>query len=94
MLQRFPKAQGPVLDRCGSGGACHGSAMPGFEYGVFGVYSGIVELVPHVMKPQKPCQQHVTPVGRPALRCPECAGVLAPAGGCFSCPICGWARCG
>ena len=34
---------------------------------------------------------------RPAARagrCPECGGLLIPAGGCRVCPACGWEACG
>ena len=34
---------------------------------------------------------------RPAAgagRCPECGGLLLPAGGCRVCPACGWEACG
>jgi len=29
-----------------------------------------------------------------AGRCPECGGLLIPAGGCRTCPACGWEACG
>ena len=34
------------------------------------------------------------PTPRPAQLCPECAGPLARASGCVTCPACGWGKCG
>ena len=34
------------------------------------------------------------PTPRPMPVCPECAGPLARASACVTCPACGWGKCG
>lgn len=52
-----------------------------------------VEAFIRLLRGEDPEEESARPAAG-AGRCPECGGLLIPAGGCRVCPACGWEACG